>query len=114
MSMAGRFEVSSCLVIGIQALFCNRLSIISVSLIDFDWQDDSAAMLQACDGDFDDIVNQVLRMRPHIEAGRQYTVQTPSVIRAEFTREIDALNELRAKFKANIRNEEDKQQKKLD
>lgn len=47
-------------------------------------------------------------MRPHIEAGRQYTVQTPSVIRAEFTREIDALNELRAKFKANIRNEEDK------
>ena len=70
----------------------------------------SAAMLQACDGDFNDIVNSVLKMRPHIEAGRQYTVGTPSVIRAEFTREIDALNELRAKFKNNIRNEEDKQQ----
>jgi len=74
----------------------------------------SAAMLQATDGNFDDIVNAVLRMRPEIEAGRQFTVQTPSVIRAEFTREIDALNELRSKFRSNIRNEEDKQKVKLD
>jgi len=74
----------------------------------------SAAMLQAADGNFDDIVNAVLRMRPEIETGRQYTVQTPSVIRAEFTREIDALNELRSKFRSNIRNEEDKQKVKLD
>ena len=34
----------------------------------------TAAMLQANNGNFDDIVNSVLRMRPHIEAGRQYTV----------------------------------------
>ena len=74
----------------------------------------TAAMITAADGNFDDIVNSVLRMRPDIEAGRQYTVQTPSVIRAEFTREIDQLNELRAKFKENIRNEEAKQQQKLD
>lgn len=74
----------------------------------------TATMLQATDGDFDDIVNMVLRMRPNIEAGRQYTVQTPSVIRAEFTREIEALNELRGKFRANIRQEEVKQQVKLE
>ena len=53
-------------------------------------------------------------MRPHIEAGRQYTVLTPSVIRAEFGHEIDALNELRAKFRQNIRGEEEKQQQKLE
>jgi len=74
----------------------------------------SAAMLQAADGNFDDIVNSVLRMRPDIECGRKYTLQTPSIIRAEFTREIEALNELRSKFKANIREEEKKQQSKLD
>jgi len=74
----------------------------------------TAAMITASDGDFDDIVNSVLRMRPEIEAGRQYTIQTPSVIRAEFTREIDALNEMRAKFRSNIRGEEAKQQEKLD
>ena len=53
-------------------------------------------------------------MRKDIEAGRQYTVQTPSVIRAEFTREIEKLNDLRGKFKANIRGEEQKQQVKLE
>lgn len=68
----------------------------------------TAAMLQAADGNFDDIVNSVLRMRPHIEAGRSYTVQTPSVIRAEFTREIEYLNALRGKFRENIRGEEEK------
>ena len=73
----------------------------------------SAAMLQANDGKFDDIVNAVLRMRPDIETGRQYTIQTPSVIRAEFTREIEALNELRKKFRSNIRHEEAKTQHKL-
>lgn len=70
-------------------------------------------MIQATDGNFDDIVNSVLRMRKDIEAGRQYTVQTPSVIRAEFTREIDALNELRSKFRSNIKNEEQKATDKL-
>jgi hypothetical protein len=74
----------------------------------------TAAMITAAGGDFDDIVNSVLRMRIDIEAGRAYTVQTPTVIRAEFTREVDALNELRSKFKTNIRGEEEKQQKKLD
>jgi len=34
----------------------------------------SAAMLQAAGGNFDDIVNSVLKMRPEIEAGRQYTI----------------------------------------
>ena len=73
----------------------------------------TAAMLTAAGGDFDDIVNSVLRMRPDLEAGRQYTLQTPSVIRAEFTREIDALNELRAKFRDNINSEGQKQVDKL-
>lgn len=66
----------------------------------------AAAMIQAADGNFDDIVNSVLRMRKDIEAGRQYTIQTPSVIRAEFSREIDSLNELRSKFRSNIKEEE--------
>ena len=74
----------------------------------------TAAMLQASDGDFDDIVNSVLKMRDVLEAGRQYTLQTPSVIRAEFTREIDKLNELRGKFRDNIRGEERKQMEKLE
>ena len=69
----------------------------------------TAAMLRATDGNFDDIVNSVLKMRPHIECGRKYTILTPSVIRAEFTREIEKLNELRSKFRANIRGEERKQ-----
>ena len=73
----------------------------------------TASMLQAADGDFDNIVNMVLKIRPDIEAGRQYTIQTPSVIRAEFTREIEALNELRGKFRDNIRGEEAKVQQKL-
>ena len=73
----------------------------------------TAAMLTAADGNFDDIVNMVLRIRPDIETGRQYTVKTPSVIRAEFTREIEALNELRGKFRGNIRQEEEKVQRKL-
>lgn len=34
----------------------------------------TAAMLTAADGNFDDIVNMVLRIRPDIEAGRQYTI----------------------------------------
>lgn len=55
----------------------------------------TAAMLTAADGNFDDIVNMVLKIRPDIEAGRQYTIKTPSVIRAEFTREIDSLKALR-------------------
>lgn len=74
----------------------------------------TAGMLQASDGNFDDIVNSVLKMRDVLEAGRQYTLQTPSVIRAEFTREIDKLNELRGKFRNNIRGEERKQIEKLD
>ena len=73
----------------------------------------SAAMLQAADANFDDIVNSVLRMRPYIETGRHYTLQTPSVIRAEFTREIEQLNELRSKFRANIQSEQTKQSEKL-
>lgn len=73
----------------------------------------SAAMLTAADGNFDDIVNSVLKMRPFIEAGRSYTIQTPSVIRAEFTREIDSLNDLRGKFRANIATEGAKQDAKM-
>ena len=68
----------------------------------------TAAMLTAGDGNFDDIVNMVLKIRPDIEAGRPYTIQTPSVIRAEFSREIEQLNDLRGAFRSNIRNEEAK------
>lgn len=72
-----------------------------------------ASMLRATDGDFTDIVNSVLQMRPHIEATRQYAIKTPSVIRAEFTREIEKLDQFRGSVNQRMRDENQKQQAKM-
>lgn len=52
-------------------------------------------------------------MAPEIQAGRQFTINTPSVIRAEFTREIEELDKFRHQINVNIRAENSKQQKKI-
>ena len=56
----------------------------------------SAKMMTAAGGDFSDIINAVLKLRPHIKADRQQTLKTPSVIRAEFTREIEEVSHFRS------------------
>lgn len=63
----------------------------------------TATMMRMADGDFKSIVAGVLKISPEIEAGRQYTVNTPSVIRAEFTREIEELDKFRQQINNNIR-----------
>lgn len=73
----------------------------------------TAAQMRAHNGDFKSIVAGVLRIAPNIEAGRQHVLNTPSVIRAEFTRELEVLDELRKKINSNIRGENAKQQAKL-
>lgn len=73
----------------------------------------TAAMMRMHDGDFKSIVAGVLKVAPEIEAGRQHTINTPSVIRAEFTREIEELDRFRQQINQNIRSENTKQQKKI-
>lgn len=51
----------------------------------------------------------VLKMRPYIEATRQDTLNIPSVLRAEFTREIEEMDKLRTKMNIAIRGENAKQ-----
>lgn len=72
----------------------------------------TGAMMKANGKDFHSIVQGVIRMAPEIEAGRQYTINIPSVLRAEFTREIDDLNILRGKFKANMDTLKEQQKRK--
>ncbi len=69
----------------------------------------TASMMRMHDGDFKSIVAGVLKIAPEVEAGRQHTINTPSVIRAEFTREIEELDRFRQQINQNIRAENTKQ-----
>lgn len=51
------------------------------------------------------IVAKVLKCRPEISAKRNDTAKIPSVIRAEFSREIEQLDEFRSALKGNIADE---------
>lgn len=51
------------------------------------------------------IVAKVLKCRPEISAKRNDTAKIPSVIRAEFSREIEKLDEFRSALKGNIADE---------
>lgn len=73
----------------------------------------SASQLRANDGNFDMIVSAVLKLRPNITAKRSDIIKTPSIIRAEFTREIDELNKFRGNIKNRIQNENQKQGMKV-
>ena len=55
------------------------------------------------------IVAKVLKCRSEITAKRKATVQLPSIIRAEFTREREKLGDFRSKLKQNMASENDKQ-----
>jgi len=49
----------------------------------------TAAMLRAHDNNFEHIVDGVLKMRHDVKAKRKQVLAIPSVMKAEFTREID-------------------------
>ena len=65
--------------------------------------------MRAHNGDFKSIVAGVKKIAPGVEPVRMHVLNTPSVIRVEFTREIEVLDELRKKINANIRGENEKQ-----
>ena len=59
------------------------------------------------------IIAKVLKCRPEIKAKRREIVKTPSIIRAEFTREREQLDEFRLKLKSNIQDENVKQRQRI-
>jgi len=73
----------------------------------------NASELKHHDCDFRPIVSRVLQMSPNITANRKITLENPSVIRAEFTRERDELQEMRVKLQHNIDNMNAKQYQKI-
>lgn len=55
----------------------------------------------------------VLKCRPEITAKRKNYIKTPSVIRAEFTREREELDEFRMKLRQNLQTENAKQRQRV-
>jgi len=58
----------------------------------------SASQIREADGDFEAIVRGIIRLSPEITANRKITIQNPSVARAEFPHEMEALAELKTKL----------------
>jgi len=52
----------------------------------------TAAMMRGAGGDYKSIVASVLKIAPSSIVSRQHTLNTPSIMRAEFTHEIEAVN----------------------
>ena len=65
----------------------------------------TAAQLKAVEGSPKSIIARVLAIKPNIECGRPAILQTPSVIRAEFTREREKLDKFRSEMNVKIREE---------
>jgi len=65
----------------------------------------TAAMLRANDNSFEHIVSGVLNMRHEVKAKRKAVLKIPSIMRAEFTREIEELNVLRGKMHEQVQGE---------
>lgn len=59
------------------------------------------------------IVANVLKMRPEITAKRKDVVKIHSIQKAEFTHEIEKLDQFRSKLNQNIRDENEKQKAKF-
>lgn len=59
------------------------------------------------------VVSKVLKCRPEILAKRNDIVKIPSIMRAEFTREREKLEEFRSSLKTNMKEENDKQRAKF-
>mmetsp|Transcript_4103 Transcript_4103/g.6936 ORF Transcript_4103/g.6936 Transcript_4103/m.6936 type:complete len:226 (+) Transcript_4103:153-830(+) len=60
------------------------------------------------------IVQNVLRLRPDITLKRPDSLQVPSVLRVEFGRERDEMDDFRAKIKLNMRKQKQEQQSMVD
>ena len=67
-----------------------------------------AIQLRQGSTDHKSIVAKVLKCRPEITAKRNEVTKIPSIIRAEFTREIEKLDDFRAALKRNIDEENGK------
>lgn len=59
------------------------------------------------------IIAKVLKCRPEIEAKRKSIIKTPSIMRAEFTREREQLEEFRGKMQVNIKEENARQRMRI-
>lgn len=59
------------------------------------------------------IVARVLKCRPEIDAKRKEQTKIQSIVRAEFTREREQLEDFRVKLKSNVSNENAKQREKF-
>lgn len=59
------------------------------------------------------IVANVLKCRPEITAKRKEIIKIPSIIRAEFSREFERLDEFKTSIRANIKEENSKQKEKF-
>lgn len=63
--------------------------------------------------DYKSIVQQVLHVKGDIEAKRKDIIRTPSIRRAEFTREREELDDFRIKLRSNIQSENEKQKERI-
>ena len=59
------------------------------------------------------IVANVMKCRPEITAKRKDIIKIPSVIRAEFSRERERLDDFRKAIKSNVQEENAKQKQKF-
>lgn len=73
----------------------------------------TATMMQRAGGDYKSIVAAILKMAPETEATRVHAIKTASVMVAEFTREIDEQNKLRQRMAVNVKEENEKQKRKM-
>ena len=60
------------------------------------------------------VVASVFKCRPEIKSNRAGIMKTPSVIRAEFTREREKLEEFRQKMRKNIQDEKTRQRQRFE
>jgi hypothetical protein len=58
----------------------------------------TAKEFREADGEFEPIVQGILKIAPQITANRKITLQNPSVVRAEFPHELEKLATLKEKL----------------
>ena len=73
----------------------------------------TASQLKGVAGDPSLIVNRILHIKSGIECGRPGLLNVPSVLRAEFTREREKLEEFRSGIRERIAEEDKKNKKKM-
>jgi hypothetical protein len=68
----------------------------------------TAQELRANSGDYKLVVKRVLKTSELIEGDRYHMLRDPSVIKADFTREIESNDQMRARFRQNMQIEKAK------